>query len=89
MLKFTFKYLIFATTCFGTPGPSSDSLCRAWRNTPKTLRKCKTPSRSGKTTPKVGKLLADWENRSKIDRCEERDYIPGHYSGETRVRHRC
>jgi len=25
MLKFTLKYLIFAATCFGPPGPSSGS----------------------------------------------------------------
>jgi hypothetical protein len=30
MLKFTLKYLIFAPTCFGPPGPSSESLYRAW-----------------------------------------------------------
>jgi len=27
MLKFTLKYLVFAPTYFGPPGPSSGSLC--------------------------------------------------------------
>jgi len=30
MVKFTLKYLIFAPTCFGPLGPSSESLNWAW-----------------------------------------------------------
>ena len=29
MLKLQLKYLMIAPTCFGSPGPSSGSLCRA------------------------------------------------------------